>query len=105
VMELSGNLWERCVTIGNVSGRAFLGTHGDGILEAASGYEGNATNADWPGYVNGQGVSGAGGSGFRGGSWLETVAGKMSVSDRSEAALTSTARASDTGGRCVRTAP
>ncbi|MDD4957056.1 MAG: SUMF1/EgtB/PvdO family nonheme iron enzyme [Candidatus Omnitrophica bacterium] len=103
-MELSGNLWERCVTVGNNSGRAFQGTHGDGALESASGYEGNATNTDWPGYNDGEGVSDAAGSGMRGGSWAETVTGRMATSDRARAALTSATRDADTGGRCVRTA-
>ena len=62
IMELSGNLWERPVTIGNVGGRLFTGTLGDGSLSAA----GNATNGDWPG-INAGEVTGASGSGFRGG--------------------------------------
>ena len=57
-MELSGNLWERCVTIGHPKGRAFKGTHGDGNLDS-SGY---ADVPDWPG------KDGAGG-GNRGGVW------------------------------------
>jgi formylglycine-generating enzyme required for sulfatase activity len=32
IMELSGNLWERSVTVGNPQGRAFTGLHGDGTL-------------------------------------------------------------------------
>src|SRR5690606_38851134 len=44
VMDLNKSLWERCVTIGNVNGRSFMGSHGDGIL---GGYHGNATNEDW----------------------------------------------------------
>ena len=30
VRNLSGNLWERCVTVGHTIGRAFTGLHGDG---------------------------------------------------------------------------
>jgi len=104
-MELSGNLWERFVGIGTSSGRAFTGTHGDGALETAAGYEGNATNTDWPGFVTAQGVTGGAGSGFRGGAWVETGSGKLAVSDRSEASIASAARLSDSGGRCARTAP
>ncbi|MFH1768724.1 MAG: SUMF1/EgtB/PvdO family nonheme iron enzyme [Candidatus Omnitrophota bacterium] len=104
-MELSGNVWERVVSVGNVTGRSFSATHGDGVLESVLGYEGNATNNDWPGYSAGQGISGAAGSGSRGGSWLEITPAKMSISDRSEASLTAAGRAQDTGGRCVRTAP
>lgn len=105
VMELSGNLWERAVTLGNPEGRAFQGSHGDGALETAEGYEGNATNTDWPGYMPGEGVSAAAGSGFRGGSWLEVSADVLAVSDRSRAATTTAARLPDSGGRGARTCP
>lgn len=103
-MELSGNLWERCVSVGNAAGRVFQGTHGDGALTAIEGYEGNATNSDWPGYSEGQGVISSAGSGFKGGSWLETTVGRMAISDRDRASMTSSARISDGGGRCARTA-
>lgn len=104
-MEMSGNLWERVVTAGNPSGRGFKGTHGNGILSVDTGYEGNATNTDWPGFVSGQGVSGALGSGFRGGSWMVAEPSSLSVSDRSRAASNSPARLPDSGGRLVRTDP
>lgn len=58
VMDLAGSLWERCITVGDSTGRAFRGTHGDGNLS----YYGFATNDDWP-----SGVSEKGGFGFRGG--------------------------------------
>ncbi|HPS20032.1 MAG TPA: SUMF1/EgtB/PvdO family nonheme iron enzyme [Candidatus Omnitrophota bacterium] len=103
-LEFSGNLWERCVTLGNATGRAFLSTNGDGSLESTSGFEGNATNSDWPGYQAGQGVSGATGSGFKGGSWLETTTNFNAVSNRSKAANINANRTSDSGGRCVRSA-
>jgi len=50
-MQLSGNLDELAVTVGGTVGRAFGGTHGDGTLTTTtvSGYQGNATNLDWPG--------------------------------------------------------
>ncbi len=51
ILELSGNLWERTVTIGNTTGRSFTGTVGDGSLSA----NGNATNNDWPGFTGGEG--------------------------------------------------
>jgi len=44
VMDLSGSLWERVVSAGHARGRAFRGTHGDGVLSDA----GMATNGDWP---------------------------------------------------------
>jgi formylglycine-generating enzyme required for sulfatase activity len=59
VMDLSGSVWERCVTIGDSAGRAFTGTHGDGVI-----YEGYATNRDWP-----KGNNEYGGFGFRGGGY------------------------------------
>ncbi|WP_430968555.1 formylglycine-generating enzyme family protein [Spongiimicrobium sp. 2-473A-2-J] len=58
VMDLSGGLWERVISIGHPKGRAYLGTHGDGVL---TNY-GFATNEDWP-----KGVQETGGFGFRGG--------------------------------------
>jgi formylglycine-generating enzyme required for sulfatase activity len=70
IMELSGNLWERPITIGNAIGRTFRGTHGDGVL--TSGGEANA--ATWPGLVGF-------GAGWRGGSWIHD-ASNLQVSDR-----------------------
>jgi hypothetical protein len=49
-MELSGNLWEYVVSAGNADGRAFNGSHGDGMLNSA----GAANVNSWPvssGYV------------------------------------------------------
>ena len=48
-MEMSGNSWERPVTIGNPTGRNFTGLHGDGTLSSAGGSEGDANVAFWPG--------------------------------------------------------
>ncbi|MCK5581220.1 MAG: SUMF1/EgtB/PvdO family nonheme iron enzyme [Candidatus Omnitrophica bacterium] len=105
-MELSGNVVERCVTIGNSTGRAFQGSHGDGMLTTAPGYEGNASNTDWPGIdgTSERGVTGAAGSGFRGGAWGYTSS-YAQVSDRTSAATTDTTRENVYGGRLVRTAP
>lgn len=58
VLNLSGNLWERCVTMGHELGRAFDGQHGDGEL-SEDGFS-NVTN--WPDQ------DGAG-AGNRGGVW------------------------------------
>lgn len=58
VMDLSGSLWERVITIGHEKGRAFLGTHGDGTLSD----EGFANVVDWP--IE---EKDSGGIGFRGG--------------------------------------
>jgi len=108
VMELSGNLWERCVTIGNPSGLSFEGTHGDGLLTSL----GNATNTDWPGIdaAPANGVTGASGAGFRGGSWYDSN-DRLMVADRGWAARTDNMRSVSGsnywgyGGRCCRTAP
>lgn len=99
VLDLSGSLRERFVTIGNATGRAFAGTHGDGLLST----DGHATNSDWPGFDAGE-VTGATGSGYRADSWYNAVSWCV-VSFRTQAALTSTSRARDIGGRCGRTAP
>ncbi|MDD5441687.1 MAG: SUMF1/EgtB/PvdO family nonheme iron enzyme, partial [Candidatus Omnitrophica bacterium] len=103
VMELSGNQCERCVTLGNSYGRLFEGTHGDGELTDASGNEGNATNDDWPGIdaTTSYGVTGASGSGFRGGGWSYN-AGSARVSIRNSAAYSNTVRVLSYGARCVR---
>ena len=92
-LELSGNLWERPVTVANAEGRAFAGTHGDGALDAS----GNANVLSWPG-------PGAIGSGFRGGGWHASDV-ILRVSDRIFAADTDTVRYGDVGWRGARTAP
>ncbi len=58
VMDLSGSLWERVITIGHPKGRAFNGSHGDGILSSS----GSSNNENWP--VE---AENSGGIGFRGG--------------------------------------
>lgn len=58
VMDLSGSLWERMVSIGHPNGRSFMGSHGDGMLSENA----EANNADWP-----SGEADSGGVGFRGG--------------------------------------
>ena len=90
IMELSGNLWERCVTIGNAQGQAFTGKNGDGTLAS----DGNANVATWPGVT-------AEGGGFRGGFW-DGAASNLRISDRSSAALTAIDRNQHNGFRLVR---
>ncbi len=99
VMELSGNLWEKTVTVGNATGRGFTGSHGDGSLST----NGNATNSDWPGYVTTE-VTGATGSGFRAGAWSRT-ASELLLSDRTYGARDDSARVDYNGVRLARTAP
>ncbi len=107
VMELSGNLRERPVTVGNSTGRGFTGTHGDGALTtetAGAGFEGNATNTDWPGSHPTRGVYQITGCGARGSSWLDSSS-RSRVSCRVNAASVNPNRINDFGGRCARTSP
>ncbi len=99
VMGLSGNVWKMAVTVGNTAGRAFDGSNGGGALSAA----GNAAQANWPGYNAGE-VTGAAGSGFRGGAWI-SQSNSLRVSDRDYASVATTLRTYVYGARAVRTAP
>jgi len=92
-LDLSGNLWERPVTIGNAAGRAFNGAHGDGSLSA----DGLANVPTWPGP---EGV----GAGFRGGSWNYSD-DRLQVSNRSSAAHANPIRGNSIGWRGARTGP
>jgi formylglycine-generating enzyme required for sulfatase activity len=100
VMELSGNLWERPVTVGNATGRAFDGANGDGAL-ATNGNANGTSLQYWPGYSAGE-ITDAAGSGWRGGAWYVDAA-VARVSDRSSAAYTRTDRNGSNGARCART--
>jgi formylglycine-generating enzyme required for sulfatase activity len=93
IMELSGNLYERTVTVGNTDGRDFTGLHGDGLLSSS----GDADVIKWPG-------NSASGMGFRGGSWKEAAV-LMRTSDRFYATNANGDRSGDFGGRGCRTAP
>ena len=94
VMSLSGNLWELTVTIGNLDGRNFAGSHGDGKLVNAA-----ADNSDWPH----SGKDDTLGSGFRGGAY-RYPSSRLATSNRSIAAHGYYKRDNDQGGRGVRTA-
>ena len=89
-MELSGNLWERVVTLGNPTGRTFSGVHGNGTLTSG----GAADVSGWPA---------AAGTGWKGGSWLNTTTNSATTSDRAQAANADNTRSADAGGRGVRT--
>lgn len=104
--ELVGNINERYAALTIAAGRAFQGTHGDGVLTTASGYEGNATNVDWPGIdaTPSNGVTSATGSGFRGGGFQNTEE-RMPLSDRYYALLTADGFTRGYGGRLGRTPP
>jgi formylglycine-generating enzyme required for sulfatase activity len=99
IMELSGNLREWPVTIGNATGRAFTGVHGNGALSDA----GHADVFAWPGLNSGQ-VTGAYGSGLRGGAW-SAPADNLRTSDRRFAADIFTNRYDSFGFRGVRSVP
>ena len=103
VMELSGSLWERPVSVmDSQAGQTlstFTGAHGDGGLST----NGNADTANWPGLSGGE-VTGAGGGGFRGGNWYG-VESSARTSDRNLAAFADAIRYSSVGGRCARTSP
>jgi hypothetical protein len=89
-MELSGNLWERVVTLGNATGRTFSGANGNGMLTSG----GAADVSGWPA---------AAGTGWKGGSWLNTTTNSATTSDRAQAASADNTRSADAGGRGVRT--
>jgi hypothetical protein len=91
-MELSGNLWERVVTLGNATGRTFSGANGNGTLTSG----GASDVVGWPA---------AAGTGWKGGSWLNTTTNSATTSDRAQAANIDNTRAADAGGRGVRTIP
>jgi len=91
IMEMSGNLSERPVTLGNATGRAFTGNHGNGEIDAS----GNTDAANWP-------STSAEGSGFRGGNWSYDDSDTR-VSDRDDAVWANTDRNSIYGFRAVRT--
>ncbi len=106
VLDLSGNLVERVVTVANSAGRRFDGRHGNGSI----GANGNASGlevARWPGTTATGAQSqiiGALGSGQRGGGWT-TPAANLRISDREYAATTDNTRDPAFGYRFVRTAP
>ncbi len=92
-LDLSGNVWERPVTAGNATGRAFTGEHGDGMLDG----EGQANAPLWPG-------TDATGSGYRGNNWSNGSVWSR-VADRNFAAYAFEPRSSYHGWRGARSAP
>jgi PKD repeat protein/formylglycine-generating enzyme required for sulfatase activity len=91
VCEMSGQLWDRAVSVGRPNGRLFRGTHGDGVLTP----NGDANSSTWPSNV---------GMGFRGGAY-GSIALHQTLSDRLSAAANYPNRASGNGGRGARSAP
>jgi len=93
ISDLSGNVWERCVSVGNATGRNFDGSHGNGLLTPA----GDANVSSWPG-TNAIGI------GLRGGGWSSTSI-LLEISDRTRAAEVVTVRQNANGGRGARSNP
>ena len=93
IMELSGNLWEPCITVDS-KGLLFQAKTGDGRLDA----NGNADTDTWPG-------TDAIGAGCRGGAWNSGVFQTFrdpAISDRYYAGLQLNFRRNTSGGRGVR---
>lgn len=90
IMEMSGNLWEFSVSVGNATGRLFTGTNGNGLLDAT----GDANVINWPG-TNGVGAGNRGGGG-------NSINSKLTVSDRELSIGIGNSRSSYSGGRGVR---
>ncbi len=99
-MELSGNLFERIVTMHNVQGRAYTGLHGDGTLTPY----GHASVADWPASVEPDSGTGPLGSGYRGGSY-QIASNLMYTSSRGYAGSLYAIQTLVPGFRGARTAP
>lgn len=99
-LELSGNLWERSVSISNTAGRAFTGIHGNGSLSV----NGNADVPNWPGIVSSE-VTTATGSGLRGGAWNTIILTLLRVSDRFNTNVADATRNNAYGFRAVRALP
>ncbi len=97
VMDMSGNVFERCVSVGNSTGRLFDGQHGNGYLSV----NGNANVSNWPGLSGGE-VIGATGANQRMGTWLN-VGVSARVSDRYYGCYSFSTRANTHGFRGVRT--
>jgi hypothetical protein len=110
-MELSGNLSERVVTTANVSGRAYNGSHGNGIgylgFTFSTGYGGRPS---WPGADLGSqyiiaGSAASDGIIYRGGGW-SSQAPLLRISNRPPAssAESNTLSVLEAGIRGCRTA-
>ncbi|WP_462252121.1 hypothetical protein [Ferruginibacter sp.] len=109
VMDMSGNLTEACVTVGNVAGRSYnkTGVANSSIGDGKISFNGNAIANYWPGNVNvatsqtnlDAEVTTAAGTIRRGGDFSIGVT-KLRVSDRSDGPLT-VSRVVYQGGRGV----
>lgn len=97
VFELSGNVWEICISACE-PGNLFVPNHGDGILTQT----GNANVESWPDQAGE-------GTGFRGGAWNSGIYEPgnwrdLSTSDRYYAGMAAAERRNTSGGRGGRSA-
>ncbi|MBF9222216.1 SUMF1/EgtB/PvdO family nonheme iron enzyme [Hymenobacter ruricola] len=108
VMDLSGNLWEPCVTTANAAGRSFKGNVGDGILSVT---EGRANQNSWPGVKNTENTANAAGEvlkdytvgiGMKGGSFVEDYTAAITSALQDPNYPTTRANAKGYGCRGVR---
>lgn len=97
-MEFSGNVAERVVSTGRPEGRAFSGSHGNGLLVRDSSDISSYGQADASLWPPATGI----GHGLRGGSW-EDAASSLRISDRRTAVSTLATRDAASGGRGART--
>ncbi len=113
-MDLTGNVVEFAVPLGNSVARLFQGTHGDGTLTATATYEGNATNNDWLGIdaTTARGVTHDGSSSanhsatYRGGDYNSALTTSASFLGTYNIGFGLSRRYnSPSGGRFARTAP
>jgi formylglycine-generating enzyme required for sulfatase activity len=93
ILELSGNLWERIISVGSSEGRSFTGLHGDGILS-----QGSHNVSNWPS------SNSAVGTGIKGGSFSAT-ASRGYTSGRTSASFATTSRVNEYGFRAARSSP
>ena len=91
IMEMTGNVYERAISVGNPEGRAFTGNHGDGAITGG----GRHNVANWP--------AGNEGIGYRGGAYPNAIT-FIWVSDRNDAANSFSGTNGRIGFRAVRTA-
>jgi formylglycine-generating enzyme required for sulfatase activity len=100
IMDLSGNLWERTVSLGNATGRNFTARiHGNGLLTN----DGFCDITTWPGFTWDK-VTLATGAGLRGGSWLNGST-NLHISNRNVANRNHLVRNNEYGFRAVRSVP
>ncbi len=97
VADLSGNLIEMAVSVGQAAGRGFIPRHGDGGLAA----DGAADVAGWPRMSSRASPFGAFGYGYRGGDFYNPEA-DLRISSRNVANFGGTRRLFGLGFRAVR---